>query len=481
VSRDLLLALDLGTTRVRALVLEPGGAVRGRAERTLPVAFPAPGRVEQDPEALFQESLGVLREALANSRAAARDVAALGIATQRATVLAWEAQSLAPLAPAIGWQDQRTRARCAALRAEGVPVSTLASATKLEWWLHGGEARVAAAAARGRLCLGTPDVWLTARLTGGAAFVTDPGQASATALFDLARGTWSAPALACFGVPEEALPRVVPSAGVVGETPAALLGAPLPVAARAGDQQASCFAQGVHAPGRAKLTLGTSAMCDVHTEGLAARPPRGGYALALWQLPGEHAPRYAVEGTVVTAGAAVEWLAVLGVLPEVAALDAVARQAVSSQGMAFVPALQGLGTPFLDDCARGLVVGLTRGAGRGELARALIEGVAHRCVDVLEALGVAASPLPVDGGLAASELVLAALADFSGLEIARAAELETTALGAAGLAGLAVGLYADPAASVAGRAAGPRIAPQASAAVRHAARARWREALARSR
>ncbi len=478
-SRDLVLALDLGTTSVRALVVAADGAVRARAQRPLETAYPAPGRVEQDPAELFSGSVEVLRGALGAARLPAADVAGLGVVTQRSTAIAWDAQSGEPLAPAIGWQDTRTAERVAGFRAAGIPLNTLASATKFEWLLANDPA-VRKAADAGTLRLGTPDAWLTAALTGFTAHVTDPGNASCTALFDAAQGEWAQPLLDLFGVPRECLPSPIPTSGVVGETPPALLGAGVRVAARAGDQQAAAFGQGVHAAGDAKLTLGTSAMLDVHTGGALGAPSSGSYPLALWQLP-DDGRAFCQEGTVITAGAAVDWLVALGVARDAAELDALARTTPSSAGVVFVPAFQGLGTPWLDDAATGFVSGLTRGAGRGELARALLEGVAQRCVDVMEALELSEAPLPVDGGLAQSGFLLQSLADLSGRALHRAAETETTALGAAYLAGLCCGVWPDPESCRATLAEPTVFEPAADPTERAEARARWRRAIERTR
>lgn len=474
-SGGLWLGLDLGTTSTRALLVEPGGGVLARAARPLPTAFPAPDRVEQDAGALVERSVEVLREALARAGRTARDVSGLGLTTQRSTALAWDARSGRALAPAIGWQDGRTAERVAELRAEGIPITTLPTATKLEWWLRHDDA-VRAAASSGALRLGTPDSWLTWHLTGGDAHVTEPGEASCTGLYDLAGGAWSAAALRLFSVDAAALAEVVGTCDVVGETPAALLGAPVPVAARAGDQQAASFAQGVRRPGDAKLTLGTAAMLDVHTGASPAEPAPGSYALALWRLPGA-GDAFCLEGSVITAGAAVDWLVSLGVLPDAASLDRVAGDVASCDGVAFVPALQGLGTPHLDDAARGLLGGLTRGTERGHLARAAIDGIAHRCVDVCEAVGLDDRPLRVDGGLARSDHLVQRLADLGGRAVLRANETETTALGAAGLAAVGCGAGLDDAPPVAAE----RIDPDpANDSTREALRARWAERVARA-
>ncbi len=474
-----LLALDLGTTSVRALVVGGDGAVLARVQRPLASRYPRPGWIEQDPEEMWTGAQAVLRGALEASRLSSRDIAGLGIVTQRSTALAWDARTLAPLAPAQSWQDQRTAERVAGFRAAGIPINTLASATKLEWWMKHDDA-VQRAAREGRLRFGTPDVWLAAKLSGGALHVTEPGNASCTALFDAASGDWAQGLLDLFAVPREALPEIVPTSGVVGETPAALLGTPVRVAARAGDQQASAFAQGVAQAGDAKLTLGTSAMFDVHTGDRPAALVPGSYPLALWWLA-DGTRAFCLEGTVITAGSAIDWLVELGIARDGAELSRRAESTTSSGGVVFVPALQGLGTPFMDDAARGALLGLTRGSGRAELARAALEGVAQRCTDVCEAFPLGAGALRVDGGLAQSDFLVQALADFSGREIARAQEVETTALGAAFLAGLATGVFRDVSACAALVPPAAVFAPRLGDAERRASRDAWQTALARVR
>jgi glycerol kinase len=479
VSGESLLALDLGTTSVRALVVARDGSVLARAQRPVTAYFPQPGWSEFDPEELAARSGDVLREALAAANLSAREVAGLGIVTQRATALCWDSRTLAPLARAQSWQDTRTAERVAEFRKVGIPLTTLASATKLEWWLRHDDA-VCAAARAGRLRLGTPDAWLAARLTGGAPHVTDPGNASCTGLFDVAKGEWSQPLLDLFGVPRETLPQVVATSGVIGETPASLLGTPIRVAALAGDQQAAAFAQGVSVRGDAKLTLGSSAMLDVHTGESPADATPGAYPLVLWTLA-DGARACCLEGTVITAGTAVEWLVELGVARDAAELSRLAAAAGSSGGVRFVPALQGLGTPYLDDFARGAFLGLSRAAGKGELARALFEGVAQRCADLCESLPLADGPLRVDGGLAQSDFLLRALADATGREVHRAAEVESTALGAAFLAGLALGVWSTPRECLGLAQPAARVTPRISAPQRAAERDAWRAALSKVR
>ncbi len=472
-----VLALDLGTTSVRALLVAESGSVCARAQRPLSATFPRRGWVEQDPNEMWRLAVDVLRDVMSQISVDPREVAALGVVTQRATAHCWDATTGEPLAPAIGWQDARTAERVRGLRDLGLPINTLATATKFEWLLENAT-RVVEAARAGRLRLGTPDAWITFMLTSSDAHVTDPGNASCTALLDSTAGEWAPPLLELFHVPPEVLPEVVASSRVVGTTPGDLLGAPVPVAARAGDQQAAAFAQGVHASGQAKLTLGTSAMLDLHVGSAPVAPGPGSYPLVLWRLDDSELA-HCLEASVITAGAAVDWLAGFGFGADAREVDRLARQVESTGGVLFLPALQGLGSPFLDESATAMFAGLTRGSGRPELARAVLEGVAHRCVDLCETLGVAGI-LPVDGGLARSDFVLQAIADLGGIELLRAAEPETTALGAAFLAGLATDFFTSPADCQTRLSAPTRFAPRTDEHHRKAERDRWRDLLSRN-
>ena len=473
-----VLALDLGTTGVRALVVHASGRVVGHSWQPLDANFPIPGWVEQDPGQMWDRSVEVMRGSLVDSGLEAVDIAALGVVNQRSTAIAWESGSGEALHPALGWQDTRTSARVAELVALGIPVNTLASCTKFEWMLQ-NVSTIREAGESHRLQLGTPDVWLTSQLTGGEVFVTDMGNAGCTGLLDAGSRSWFPLALDLFGIAEQWLPSLVPSSAVVGEMPKQILGAAIPVAARAGDQQAASFAQAVHAEGDAKLTLGTAAMLNLNTANEARVGPPGTYALPLWELAvGECV--FCLEGTVITAGAVVDWLVELEMLPEPAALDRVAGSVEHTDGVFFVPALQGLGTPLLDDEARGMWGGLTRGSSGAHLVRAALEGIAHRCADVVAALPGEMSTLRVDGGLAQSDLLLQRIADFTGCEIHRAAQTETTALGAAFLALLAVDLLESPS-EILGRLLEPqRFFPELEETERRRVRQDWGRALSRS-
>lgn len=452
---------------MRARLFGPDGAVAASAYRTLPVAFPGPGRVEQDPLGLERASEAVLREALCSAGCTAADVAGLGIATQRATALAWDAGTRRPIAPAVGWQDQRRASALDRLNAQGIPLTSQAAVAKFLWWLE-HDAPVKEAARRGTLRLGTPDVWLGDRLSGGSVYVTDPGHAGCTALYHPEEGGWAAGFLELLDIDPAWLPTIVASASVAGETAGMEGLAGIPLAARAGDQQAAAFAAGLRRKGQAKLTLGTAAMLDLHV-GDAPSPPRPGtIPLPLWRLP-DGRESHCLEGSVGTAGAAAEWCVQLGLAADVPALERLARSAPDAGGVVAVPAFQGLGTPFGDDRARGFVGGLTRGSSAAEFARAVFEGIAHRCVDLWEALEPEEPEIRVDGGLSQCNLLLERIAALAGRPVLRAADPEGTARGIAALAALAVAGSAEALLPAAPR---ERFAPGPEDP--GAARERWR-------
>ncbi|MCC5870815.1 MAG: hypothetical protein JJU22_00305 [Gammaproteobacteria bacterium] len=465
-----ILSLDLGTTGVRAVVFDAAGQVLGQAYQRLTVAFPASDRVEQDANEFCSSSLEVISAALKDAGCSAADLRAVGIVNQRSSVVAWDADTGAPLAPVIGWQDRRTLARVQELRTMGLPVNTLASCTKFEWLTAGHDA-VRSAASRGRLRLGTPDAWLTHWLTGGAAFVTDPSNAGTTGLYDAGSGGWFDAAMELFGQEPAWHPQVVASNAMVGVTDRSLFGGEVPIAARAGDQQAACFAQGVVNVGDAKLTLGTSAMLDRHTGAVSTEAPAGAYDLPLWRLAhasGGVEDAFCHEGTVITAGAAVEWLQRIGVLEAVSELDAMA--AAGRSGVIFVPALAGLGTPYMADQVRGSFSGLGLETGRNELVRAVVDGIAQRCADLASTLDVS-EYLHVDGGLARSRWLLQRLADLTGATVLLASELESTARGGAALASSCPDVDGE---ALPPPNAAAQISPQISADERTDIREAWR-------
>lgn len=482
----MILAIDQGTTGTTCLVVDRDGAVRGRAACALAQSFPAPGLVEHDPE-----------EILATVRVAARDAIAqagvvpdaVGITNQRETIVLWERATGRPVHPAIVWQDRRTAPRCAELapeaariaRCTGLVVDPYFSATKLEWLL--ARPGVRARAEAGELCAGTIDSWLVWRLTGGRVHATDPTNASRTMLFDLERRAWSDELCALFGVPRALLPEVRPSMGSFGETDPALLGHRLPILGVAGDQQAALFGQGAWHRGGAKNTYGTGAFLLLNCG--ETRPPGAPGILTTLACGADGRPVYALEAAILVAGAAIQWLRDgLGVLAQAAESEALARSVRDAGGVSFVPALTGLGAPDWEPEARGTIVGLTRGTTRAHLVRATLEAMSHATADVLEALRTAAGPdvgdafarLAVDGGATGNDWLMQHQADVLGLPVVRPAMAETTALGAAGLAGLAAGVWRTPDEFLAARTTttflpsvdAPRIARE---------RAAWRRAV----
>jgi glycerol kinase len=444
-----ILALDQGTTGSTAMLVHQDGTVLGRGYREFTQHYPRPGWVEHDPEEILRVSLEAMREALA---AAGERPAGLGITNQRETVVLWDRRTLAPVKPAIVWQDRRTSDRCRELRESGTETllrertglvaDPYFSATKLEWLLRDADLR--RRAERGELAAGTVESWLVARLTDGRAHVTDHTNASRTLLYALAARDWDAELLALFSIPRELLPDIVPSAGVVGETSRDHLGVGLPIAGLGGDQQAALFGQGCSREGLAKNTYGTGAFLLVYTGDRLPVPPRGVLATAACGPRGE--PAYALEGSVFIAGAAIQWLRDgLGLLRAAAECDALARSVPDSGGVHFVPAFVGLGTPHWEAEARGTITGITRGTTRAHLVRAALEAMAFSSAELLGAMAgsghLRVAALRVDGGASANDWLMQFQADVLGIPVERPDMVETTALGAAGLAGLTLGVW----------------------------------------
>jgi glycerol kinase len=479
-----VLALDQGTTGSTALLVHQDGTVLSRGYREFTQYYPRPGWVEHDPEEILQVSLEAMREALAG---AGERPAGIGITNQRETVVLWDRRTGAPAGPAIVWQDRRTSERCRELRDSGVEAmlrertglvaDPYFSATKLEWLLR--DPAIRRRAERGELAAGTVESWLVARLSGGAAHVTDHTNASRTLLYGLAGRDWDAELLEVFGVPRALLPDIVPSSGVVAETLADLLGAPYPIAGLAGDQQAALFGQGCCRDGLAKNTYGTGAFLLVHTGTDLPHPARGVLATAACGPLGE--PAYALEGSVFIAGAAVQWLRDgLGLIQSAAETEAMARSVPDTGGVHFVPAFVGLGTPHWEAEARGTVTGLTRGTTRAHLVRAALEAMAFSSAELLQAMtaeGRLQVPvLRVDGGAASNDWLMQRQADVLGVPVERPDMVETTALGAAGLAGLALGVWRGPDDFLGGRQF-RRFEPATTAAERTALAAGWARAV----
>jgi glycerol kinase len=472
-----LLAIDQGTTGTTCLVVDPELRVRGRGYREIRQHFPQPGWVEHDPDEIWASVEQTAGEALAAGGVAAGDLDAIGITNQRETTVVWERRNGTPVHPAIVWQDRRTAERCAQIPADlirertGLVPDPYFSATKLEWLLGHVEQPQDA------LAFGTVDSWLVWKLTGGAAHVTDVTNASRTMLFGLGTGEWDEELLTLFGVDRAGLPEVVPSAGVVAE--ASILGATVPVAGIAGDQQAALFGQGCFGAGDAKATYGTGTFVLVHLGEDGAARADGLLTTAAAVAPG--APRaFAAEGSVLVGGAAMQWLRDgLGVIESAAESEALATSVVSTGGVHFVPALTGLGAPQWRPDARGLISGITRGTTRAHLVRAALEAVAHQVADVVDALPLEVGVLRADGGASANRFLMQLQADLIGSPVEVAADAEATAIGAAALAGLAVGTWAsvDELASLIRR--GARFEPRMPADEVAQRRADWQDAVRR--
>ncbi len=479
-----ILALDQGTTGSTALVIHQDGTVLGRGYREFTQHYPRPGWVEHDPEEIFRVTVDAAREAIAGARE--RPVG-LGITNQRETTVLWDRRTLAPVARAIVWQDRRTSDRCRELKEGGlapllrertglVP-DPYFSATKLEWLLR--DADVRRRAEQGELAAGTIESWLVAKLTGGRAHVSDHTNASRTLLYSLRSRDWDPELLRLFGVPPQVLPRVVPSAGVIAESDPAHLGLALPIAGLAGDQQAALFGQGCVEPGRSKNTYGTGAFLLVHAGNERPLPAEGVLATAACGPRGE--PAYALEGSIFIAGAAVQWLRDgLRLIGGAAETEALARSIPDTGGVHFVPAFVGLGTPYWEPDARGTITGITRGTTTAHLARAALEAMAFATAELLVSMTggaqLAVPALRVDGGAAANDWLMQFQADILGVPVERPDMIETTALGAAGLAGIALGVWQSTGDFLAGRRIA-RFEPRMETAERARRRSEWERAV----
>jgi glycerol kinase len=448
----MILAIDQGTTGTTCLVFDEQAELLGRAYREFSQIFPQPGWVEHDAREIWQVTHAVAGEALADAGACPGDLAAVGITNQRETVCVWDPATGEPLHNAIVWQDRRTAGRCDELRAAGfeplVRVRTglvldpYFSGTKIQWLLENVPG-LRERARDGRAVFGTIDAWLVFKLTGE--HVTDTSNASRTLLYDIAEGRWHPELLDLLDVPERALPRVAPSAGVLGHTrPDALHGHKAPVAGVAGDQQAALFGQGCVDPGMGKNTYGTGSFVLLNTGFVAPEPVPGLLATVAWGIGGSCS--YALEASIFVTGAGVQWLRDgLGVIEEAAETEPLAASLDSNDGVYFVPALTGLGSPHWDPYARGTIVGLTRGSGRAHLARATLEAIAYQTLDAVRAMERASEEplgeLRADGGATANDWLMQFQADVLGVPVVLPEIAETTALGAAYLAGVGVGMW----------------------------------------
>ncbi len=486
-----ILALDQGTTSSRAIVFDRRGAVKAVAQQEFRQIFPQPGWVEHDAEEIWATQLAVAQQALEKASLTANEIAALGITNQRETTLIWDRETGRPVANAIVWQDRRTAGFCDKLQARGhgplirektgLVIDAYFSGTKLHWLLNHVPGLKAQAKA-GRLAFGTIDSWLVWNLTGGRAHVTDETNASRTLLFNIHTRQWDEELLKLFGVPASLLPEVRSSSEVYGET--TLLGAPVPIAGLAGDQQAALFGQACATPGMVKNTYGTGCFMLMNTGAKPITSKNNLLTTIAWRIDGK--TEYALEGSIFIAGAVVQWLRDgLGLIASSSEIEGLAAQAPDTGGVYLVPAFAGLGAPQWDPYARGLLIGLTRGTGKAHIARAALEGIAYQVADVLRAMqddsGLKLKELRVDGGACANNLLMQFQADVLGVPVVRPRVAETTALGAAYLAGLAVGYWKDRKDIATQWQMDRRFTPQTTPAQRRRLLAGWSRALERSR
>jgi glycerol kinase len=485
-----LLALDQGTTSSRAIIFDHAGQVVATAQREFRQLFPQPGWVEHDPQEIWATQLDAARRALEQAGLNATDIAGIGITNQRETTVVWERATGKPITNAIVWQDRRTAAACDRLKARGLAtlirrktglvVDAYFSATKLEWILRnvpGAKARARA----GELAFGTIDSWLVWNLTAGRCHVTDASNASRTMLFNIHTGDWDEELLRLFKVPRAMLPTVRASSEVYGETH--LLGGAIPIAGIAGDQQAALFGQVCTRPGLAKNTYGTGCFLLLHTGGKPVLSRNKLLTTVAWRIGSR--TEYALEGSVFIAGAVVQWLRDgLGIIQSSSEVESLAAQVPDNGGVYLVPAFAGLGAPHWDAYARGLLVGLTRGTTKAHIARAALEGIAYQVVEVLRAMEkdarVKLRELRVDGGACGNNLLMQFQADVLGVPLVRPRVTETTALGAAYLAGLAVGYWKDPAEIAAQQKPDRRFVPTMKKAECKRLLGNWRRALKRA-
>lgn len=483
------MALDQGTTSSRCIIFDHSGAMLASAQKEFAQHYPKPGWVEHDAAEIWETTLEVARGAMAKAGLSAADIAAIGITNQRETTVVWDKETGAPVCPAIVWQCRRTAPMADALAASGwaekirqrtglVPDAYF-SGTKLRWILD----KIPSArrgAEEGRLLFGTIDSWLIWKLTGGRAHVTDVTNASRTMLFDIRRLRWDPELLELFGIPEQMLPKVQPSSCIYGETEPALFGGKIPVAGAAGDQQSALFGQCCFEAGDVKNTYGTGCFLLMHTGSEPVFSKNGLITTIAASGPGRI--RYALEGSVFTAGAAVQWLRdEMGLISDAAASEAAARSVTDTGGVYVVPAFTGLGAPYWNQYARGTITGITRGFTRAQLVRATLESIAYQTCDICRAMesdaGVELTRLRVDGGAAANDLLMQFQSDLLGAEVLRPACIETTALGAAYLAGLAVGYWKDTADIRQNRQTGRVFLPEMRDATRAKLLKGWNRAL----
>jgi glycerol kinase len=492
---SIILALDQGTTSSRAILFDHAGTIRGVAQKEFQQFYPQAGWVEHDPMEILDSQLAVARQVLVENGISSRDIAAIGITNQRETTIVWDRKTGKPISPAIVWQDRRTADICDQLRNAGLAdtiqnksgliVDAYFSGTKIRWMLdHVPGARQSAE--NGELAFGTVDSWLVWHLTAGNAHVTDPSNASRTMLYNLATGDWDDELLALLQVPRAMLPSVRPSSSVFAETAPGVFDTQVPIAGIAGDQQAALFGQNCVRHGMVKNTYGTGCfmLMNVGTEVPVSKHKL--ISTVAWQVDANTPRDFALEGSVFVAGAAVQWLRDgLGIIQSSNEIEALAATVPDNGGVTFVPALTGLGAPHWDAYARGTIQGLTRGTTKGHLARAALEGIAFQVADVLDAMrqdsGIAIDELRCDGGAAVNNLLMQFQADILQAPVVRPKVIETTALGAAFLAGLAVGFWVDQKQLASIWQSDRRFEPKMPISQVQIARERWSEAVQRSR
>ena len=488
-----ILALDQGTTSSRALVFNHDGSVRGSAQKEFRQIFPRAGWIEHDPREILASQTGVAAEALIHAGVSARDIAAIGITNQRETTVVWDRATGVPVYNAIVWQDRRTAAHCDQLKAAGseplftrktgLVLDAYFSGTKLHWIL----ANVPGArekARAGKLAFGTIDTWLIWHLSGGKSHYTDASNASRTLLYNIHEGCWDEELLEILDIPRAVLPEVGPSSGMIAQTAGDLFAGNIPITGVAGDQQAALFGQCCFKPGMVKNTYGTGCFMLMNT-GIQAKASRNRLLTTAAWTRGRTAS-YALEGSVFVGGAVVQWLRDgLCMIRTSAEIEPLAASVADSDGVYFVPAFTGLGAPHWDPYARGTLVGLTRGTTRAHIARAALDGIAYQVADVLTAMqadaAIPVTELRVDGGAAANDLLMQFQADLLGVPVVRPRQLESTAQGAAYLAGLAVGYWQNDAEITSLWKADRTFEPSMDAARREAMLAGWAKALGRAK
>lgn len=486
-----ILALDQGTTSSRAILFDREGRIRGSAQQEYTQHFPQPGRVEHDPFDIWNSQVKVARDVLRAAGIGSSHIAAIGIANQRETTLLWDRATGQPVAPAIVWQDRRTAGACETLReagqaqrirsSTGLELDAYFSASKLAWLLDnvpGARAR----AERGELAFGTVDSWLVFKLCGR--HVTDPSNASRTMLFNIHTMRWDRDLLELFGIPDSLLPELAPSAGEAGVARAEWLGGPVPIAGIAGDQQAATFGQACHRPGMVKNTYGTGCFMLMHAGERPAASHNRLLSTVGWSVGGR--TDYLLEGSVFMGGATVQWLRDgLGIIGASHEVEALARSVPDNGGVFMVPAFAGLGAPHWDPYARGTLVGMTRGTNRGHIARAALEAIAYQSAELLDAMCRDAlcpvAEMRADGGAARNDMLMQFQADLLGVPVVRPQVTETTALGAAYLAGLAVGFWESQEEIAAQWQAERRFEPSIGDQERRELMGRWNEAVGRSK